>query len=155
MKKRRTKGEIEAEFERFVAQIEAFEVIFGPQMSPELAPHVVARRIKDTAGLSAAIEGCKQAINDLLEMVLDAPQEQQSIVDARLVRAGAPRLQSLLASRAKCISTILKRGALKTETEFYLLKEALINEHALMSSKQRQLAESMLARYEQSFGGVA
>ena len=62
------------------------------------------------------------------------------------------RLQTLLAGRTKSISTILKRKILKTETEFYLLKEALISEHAPISSKQRKLAESMLANYEQKLG---
>jgi hypothetical protein len=154
MRSRRTNAELEVEFDRLVAQIEAFEVLFGPLVSPETAPHVVARRIKATAGLSVAIQGCKVAINDALEIALDAPHEQQALVDARLVQAGAPRLHVLLAGRAKSIVAILKRGAVKTDTEFYLLKEALINESAPLSSNRRKRAQLMLAAYEDSSRGA-
>jgi len=151
---RRSPADLEADFERHLRILEALTVDLMEGLPPEVAPALSAQRIRAKLGLSAAIRGIKQAINDFLDPLQYASKEEARRINERLARAGAPRLEELLAAQAKTVRRILKQRQLNTEVEYYLVKEVVVNVASSLTADQRQLAEAMLDRFERGAPGA-
>jgi len=111
-----------------------------------------ARRIRSVAGYSAAMRGAKQALNDALEAYQYASADDVKAANSRLAAVGSPPLHVLLAARTKTVRRVLKQRQLNSETEYYLLREILLDAESELSADNRALGESMLEKYESIHG---
>ena len=94
--------------------------------------------------------GVRQGLQDLLEMSRDLPPQKVLLADSRLKAARAPTLSTMRSEVWRTIPKLIKRGRIKTESEYYLLVERLNNatEPELSQADRHQVAE-MVAEFEQ------
>jgi hypothetical protein len=104
-------------------------------------PSAIAEmRAKDKGSRS----GTMQAINDSLVLLGDS--ERRAIVDKELKRRGLPSVALLALAKSRKYTQILRRGTIRNETEFYLLKD-LVDE-PLLSEAERSKIAMILELYE-------
>jgi hypothetical protein len=99
-------------------------------------------------GVSRALAGLKQAVNDVLEGCEDFSPQQIAEADASLARAGAPTLTQLWQRRSRQYKAILRRGRLRNDTEFYLVSSILSDSASQVPSSERDMLGNMVASYE-------
>lgn len=99
-------------------------------------------------GGAIALRGAKMAVNDMLAMARDLSMAQVEALDQRLVAANAPRLSELLREKSGTISKLIARDRIKSDVEYYLLKEEVADESAPLSPAQREQAVRMLQEFE-------
>ena len=112
-------------------------------------PTNVGREILAQYGFSKALEGMRQAINDTLEDLPDLSPESIRELDAILQSGGVVTITEL---RRRCSSryrTILKRGALRNETDYHLVKNILDDVDSSIDAAERDHLCTMLLAFEQ------
>ena len=99
-------------------------------------------------GISRALTGLKQAVNDILEGCEDLTPEAIARADASLARVGAPTLSQLWQRRSRQYKAIVRRGKLRNDTEFYLVSSTLSDTASGVSGQEREMLGNMVASYE-------
>ena len=99
-------------------------------------------------GVSRTLIGLKQAINDVLETCEDFPPQQIAAADASLAKSGAPTITQLWQSRSRQYGAILRRGHLRSDTEFYLVSSILSDTASQVPASERSALDNMVASYE-------
>ena len=89
--------------------------------------------------------GMLQAINDSLLFVAN-PGEKKNAVDSELKRRGLPSIHKLAVARSKKHKAVLRRGSIRTDEEYYLLKN-LVDE-PLISQEERAEVAAILEAFE-------
>ena len=92
--------------------------------------------------------GARQAINDLLSQVVFMDATQRLAIERRLALHNLPSLGVLMASFRKQHEKILKRGKIRTEEEYYLVKEILDAVEFPVSKESRLRFAELLHDYE-------
>jgi hypothetical protein len=115
-------------------------------------PSVNLQVAEELFGKSKALEGARQAVNDALEETRRVSPEYLTRVDAALTEQGIVTLSELRRRYSRHYKAILKRGKVKDETEYYLLKGILDDGSANVTSDERSILQSMSDIYEQSLG---
>jgi hypothetical protein len=94
--------------------------------------------------------GLRQAVQDLLEMSRDFSPADVRAADAALAQKGAPTLSTLRSEIWSTIPKILRRGRIKTESEYYLIIERL-NDVAAdgLPPQDRDRLNAIVAAFEQ------
>ena len=105
-------------------------------------------RFESELGISRALTGLKQAVNDVLEGCGDFSPEQISQADASLSRAGAPTLTQLWQRRSRQYKVILRRGRIRNDTEFYLITSILADTTLQVPVLEQEVLGKMVASYE-------
>jgi hypothetical protein len=90
----------------------------------------------------------KQAINDTVEDLGDRPVEFLSKLDTALRENQIITFSEVRRRYAASYRRIVKRGHIKTETEYYLVRGILSDFSSLASESERSTLEAMLAGYE-------
>ena len=93
--------------------------------------------------------GVHQGLQDLLEMSKDLTPEKVRLADSQLKAAGAPTLSTMRSEIWRTIPKLIKRGRIKTESEYYLLVERLNNAADELSQADRHQVAEMVAEFEQ------
>lgn len=93
------------------------------EMPPEHHPIAVLAKM-EAAAPKRAHQGLVMAINDCLEMSAHFTQADVKTADANLNQAGLPTLSALRLRFWKRIQSVLKRGRIRTEIEYYAIKNA-------------------------------
>ena len=101
-------------------------------------------------GIPRALDGLKQAVNDVLEDCEDFSPEQIAEANASLTVAGAPTLTEMWRRRSRKYKAILRRGSLRNDTEFYLVNSIVSDTASEISEQDRETLGSMMASYESS-----
>ncbi|MEH6419835.1 hypothetical protein [Pseudomonas sp. CGJS7] len=104
--------------------------------------------IEQRFGRSRALSGLRQAIGDILEGVVDYRPERIARVDEALAQAGALTLSRLLARQSKVFRAILRRGKIRSDTEFYIVSAALSDTSIDRPESEISVLASMAAAYE-------
>ncbi|MFC3684668.1 hypothetical protein [Hydrogenophaga luteola] len=112
-------------------------------------PTTVGRRIVEEYGRSKALEGLKQAVNDTVEQLRDQPLEYIQRLDAELRERGIVTFSEVRRRYASSYKRILKRGNIKTETEYYIIAGVLADFSSFASSEERAVLDKLVAQYEQ------
>lgn len=99
-------------------------------------------------GVSRALAGLKQAVNDVLESCEDFSPEQISLADTSLSNAGALTLSQLWHRRSRQYKSILRRAQIRNDTEFYLVTSILSDTTSQASLHERETLNAMVASYE-------
>jgi len=98
---------------------------------------------------SDSFSGLKQAVGDLLEMTRDMTFQDKQEADAYLTERGAPTLTQMRREIWQLIPKILKRGKVRNDEEYYLLKERAISlDDPDMDDETRKVADQLLFEYE-------
>ncbi len=72
---------------------------------------------------SQSFEGVKQAASDLLADTRDATGDELAKIDGFLSQSNSPTLSEMRRRIWQSLPKVLKRGRIRNETEYYLLKE--------------------------------
>ena len=88
---------------------------------PPESPSEFLRKIEATS-LSNAKRGLQMAINDTIEEITDWSPQRIAEADAQLAAAGVFTLSELRKRYSKKYQAILKRGVIRNDTEFYIIK---------------------------------
>lgn len=115
---------------------------------PEFTLRATVERIAEQYGRSKALEGTKQAVNDVLEDLSDLAPEGLKVVDEALVAAGLVTLSALRRRYAASYRRVLKRGCIKTETEYYLVNGLVVDQASGISADEREKLQAMVSAYE-------
>lgn len=107
-----------------------------------------AARIVETYGKSKALEGLRQAVNDVIEELRDLTQESVAIVDNALRASGVRTLSDVRKSYSASYKKILRRGLIKTETEYYLVNGIVVDMASGATDEERATLQSMLDAFE-------
>lgn len=109
-----------------------------------------AEAIKRAEAISAsrAKKGVEAAINDVMEQTSDWRPDQVAAFDAELVDLGLTKFSSLRRQYSKRYLGILKRGSIRSLTEYYIVKGSFDSGSVEMGAGECERIESMLNAYE-------
>ena len=99
-------------------------------------------------GKSKALDGLKQATNDIVEELGNRPPEFLAQLDATLRDRGIITFSEVRRRYAAAYRRILKRGKILSETEYYLIRGIVSDFPGQASVAERVALEAMLAEYE-------
>ena len=99
-------------------------------------------------GVSRALIGLKQAVNDVLETCEDFSPQQIAAADSSLAKSGASTITQLWQGRSRQYRAILRRGHLRSDTEYYLASSILADTASQVPSSERIALDDMVASYE-------
>ena len=106
--------------------------------------------LEQNFSLSRALTGLKQAFNDILEDVEDLSPQQIAAADTSLRAAGSVTLTDLVNRRAKLHKSVLRRGEIRNDTEFYLVSSLLADTSRSLSDQDVSRLNSLVLAYESS-----
>jgi hypothetical protein len=93
-------------------------------LSPEERPDAVMRSLEQKS-LAIAREGLRMAIGDIIEETQYLGRDEVDRVDAALAAEGLPTLSQVRIEFWAKISGIIKRGKVRSETEYYALRNVV------------------------------
>ena len=105
-------------------------------------------KIETHLGAAQALSGLSQAVNDTLEMCEDWPPDLVSLVDQSLAQAGSPTLTNLRHRRSRKYKSILRRGRLRDDSEFYLVTGILSDTTIELPESEREVLDNLVGSYE-------
>jgi hypothetical protein len=97
----------------------------GLTLPPEIHPIYVLTQIQKEHGLANAKRGLMMGINDYVEDTANWRPDQVAEANAKLAAAGTFTLSEIRQRYSKKYLQILKRGVIRSETDYYLLKGIL------------------------------
>lgn len=113
-------------------------------------PANVASHIAATMGKSKALVGARQAANDVIESLQGFTQQQRVAFDAKLHEVGVVGLAEIRRRYSGQYKRILKRGVIRNETEFYLVRGILDSCTESLGQNDQAILSSLLLAFEQS-----
>ena len=140
--------------EQEYAELNAFLDFYSTHISKidpadPIHPTNVGKLIVAEYGKSKALEGLRQAINDTIEDSQDLSPQAIQELDAALRSAGIISLIELRRRYSRKYKSIVRRGTIRNETEYYLIKGILDGcTEALDATEVDQLG-TLLSAYEQ------
>ena len=143
--------EREWELEQLLAFLEFYQEHLRKKPSgptPDRTLRATVERIAGEYGRSKALEGTRQAVNDVLEELADLALESVKVVDEALVAAGLVTLSALRRRYAASYRRVLERGSIKTETEYYLVNGLVVDQASGVSADEREKLKAMVSAYE-------
>jgi len=94
-----------------------------------------------------ALQGLRQAINDCVEGSWHFDPAKVATLDVELINRGIITLSEIRRRYSRGYTKVLKRGRIRNDTEFYLLKN-VINDPTEKSPEERELLAKLLSDYE-------
>ena len=146
---RKMSPEREREYEELHAFLDFISThVSGIDPADPIHPTNVGKRIVAEFGKSKALEGLKQAVNDTVEGLGDKPADFISRLDAALRESRIITFSEVRRRYGSAYRCIIKRGHIRTETEYYLVRGILSDFSDLAPQTARDTLEEMLVRYE-------
>ena len=122
--------------------------VMGIDPANPIHPTNVGKRIVEKFGRSKALDGLKQAVNDTVEDLSDQPLEYIQRLDAALRGRGIITFSEIRRRYASSYKRILKRGKIKTDTEYYIVAGILADFSSIASDDERGILEKLASEYE-------
>ncbi|WP_404790778.1 hypothetical protein [Altericista sp. CCNU0014] len=142
--------ELEREYSELHAYLDFYSThVSGIDPNDPIHPTNVGIRIVAEYGRSKALDSLKQAVNDTVEELIDRPPEYVQKLDAALREEGLLTFSEIWRRYASSYKRTVKRGIIRTETEYYLVTGVLADYSSLVTEDECALLESLVARYEQ------
>ena len=98
--------------------------------------------------LSGAKQGLQEAINDIVEFTGNWHPEQVAEADAKFAAAGTFTLTEVRRRYSKKYLQLLRRGVIRKETEYYLLKGILDGGGMEPGATESEQIQTMLLAFE-------
>ena len=146
---RKMSPEREAEFKELSLFLEFFSTnVSGIDRTDPVHPSNCLVEIASLFGKSKALQGLKQAINDKLEETSIWDSDSVSRLDKKLREKGIISLSTLRTRYWSKYTSILKRGRIKNETEYHLIKGLECEFDNGITQEERDLLTELLMNYE-------
>jgi hypothetical protein len=147
--------QMSAEREREFVELHAFLDFYathvtGIDPTNPIHPTNVGKRIVEKYGRSKALDGLKQAVNDTVEDLSGKPIEYVQRLDEELRGRGIVTVSEVRRRYSSSFKRILKRGKIKTETEYYLIAGVLSDLSSIACDEERLVLDQLVAQYEQN-----
>lgn len=141
--------------EREYSELLSFVSIFATHVwnvdaADPVHPANVAEHTAATRGKAQALVGARQAANDVIESLQSFTQQQLAALDAKLHQAGSVTLAEMRRRYSRQYKAVLKRGSIRNDTEFYLVKGILDSCTESLSQDEQATLSSLLLAFEQS-----
>ena len=146
---KRTSDEVTREYVELNAFVDMYATHFL-RIDPlsENHPTNVGKQIVAAVGISKALVGLRQAVNDCLEGLQGLTPAEVQQLDAALRQAGIATLTELRRRHSRHYKAVLKRGAVRSETEHYMVKAVLDERTDALSATELATLDGMLLVYE-------
>jgi hypothetical protein len=115
-------------------------------LHPDKQP-IASLEALEKKSMKMAFNGLLQAINDCVEMSLHFDHTEVEKLDAQLRSRGIVTLSELRRRYSKSYAKIMKRGQIKNETEYYLVRNVLYDPTE-KAPEERRLLEKLISDYE-------
>jgi len=115
-------------------------------LPPDKQP-IASLEALEKKSMKMAFKGLRQAINDCVEMSLHFDHAEVEKLDSQLRSCGIVTLSELRRRYSKSYAKIIKRGQIKTETEYYLVRNVLYDPTEKVP-EERKLLEELISDYE-------
>lgn len=143
--------EKEVEYAELSAFVDVWATDFlGIEPTSEMHPSNVLVRIAAAESKAKALAGLRQAANDAVESLQDLTVAQVAALDAKLRLAGVITLSEMRRRHSRQYKGILKRGRVRSETEYYLVKGILDSCTDTLGPTDQVVLASMLLAFEQA-----
>lgn len=145
--------ERERELEELLAFLDFYvEVFVRPKLPAGSADLSTLRaevdRISREYGRSKALQGTRQAVNDVVEDLIHLNAEDVKLLDEVLQSADVLTLSEVRRRYSASYQRILRRGKIKTETEYYLVNGLVVDQTSALTPAERQSLQGMISAYE-------
>lgn len=110
-------------------------------------PTVVGVDIVREYGRSRALEGLRQAVHDIVEEAADLTPAEVTRLDTVFAEAGRMSVSEARRRYASMYKRVLKRGSIRSETEFYLATGVLADMTSSATAEERRSLEKMVAAF--------
>ncbi|MEJ1128410.1 hypothetical protein V9L20_12575 [Variovorax sp. CCNWLW225] len=131
----------------FICYVELFVPPTHRSHEPEHQPLAFLSNLEKTS-VSYAKKGLQMAVNDVVEMCSDWTPEQLAEADAKFSAAGTFTLSEVRRRYSKKYLQILKRGVIRSETEYYLVKGIIDGSGIEPGATESTQLQAMLNEYE-------
>jgi len=115
-------------------------------LPPDKQP-IASLEALEKKSMKTAFNGLRQAINDCVEMSLHFDHQEVEKLDSQLRSRGIVTLSELRRRYSKNYAKIIKRGQIKNETEYYLVRNVLYDPTE-KTPEERKLLEELISDYE-------
>jgi len=144
---------LSASQERERVELDAFLNFFSTHVSgiaPDdpVHPSNVGREITARFGAVKAFAGLRQAINDVIEETRPWSVDQVVALNAECAQRGLVTLSELCRRYSGRYKSIVKRGRIRSETEYYLLAGVVADQSQDSPMEERQKCQEMVITYE-------
>ena len=116
-------------------------------LAPEERPIAVLEQFEKSSA-SKATTGLRMAVNDLIEMSSHIKSSELAALDIDLAAAGLLTLTQARVKYSKKLVAILKRGVIRSEVEYYLLRGVVTVVSSGINEQNRNMAENLCHEYE-------
>ena len=139
----------EHEYEELLAYLSFFATnVMRVEPSSPVHPANAIKGIVEQFGKYKALIGLRQAINDTVEQMQGWNAQAVGVLDQSLQAANTLTASEVRRRYGSSFSKVVKRGSIKTETEYYLVAGIDNDVTSQVSAQQRLSLEHMLAAYE-------
>lgn len=115
-------------------------------LPPEKRPTATLEALEKKSA-KASSSGLRQAINGCIEMSFHLGPEEVTTLDEQLRDRGIVTLSELRRRYSKKYATIVKRGRIKSDTEYHLIRNVL-GDPTAKTTDEREVLENLVADYE-------
>ncbi len=112
---------------------------FSVLSNDDIHPTNVLMKIVDEFGKSKALQGLEQAINDSIEDTEGFNLNDVKKLDFELTSKGIVSLSTLRQRYWSKYRTIMKRGSIRNETDYYLVNGLLCDLSSNITEEERKL----------------
>lgn len=141
--------EREREFEELLAYVGHFAtVVWKVDAAAEIHPAKTIQRAVEQFGKSKVLAGLRQAANDTIEDTNNWSLEAMSDADAAFRSAGIVTVSEITRRYSANYRRIIKRGVIRSDTEYYLIHGVLIDQGNAVSGDERAHLQQLTEAYE-------
>lgn len=139
----------ECEFQELLAFVSFYMThVSGVTPTPTLSIETVCAGIIEQHGKSKALEGLRQAANDVIEELSGKRAAGVAALDEALHASGLITASEVRRRYASSYKRITKRGTIRNDTEYYLINGIVVDLASAISDEERATLQRLLDRYE-------
>jgi len=106
----------------------------------------------EVKGRRIPIAGLRQAAHDMVAWSRTVPAELTREADAHLKKRGSLTLTAMINRVSSIVPRVLKRGRIRNDEEFYVMKELLNDVAHGLAGRDRDRAEKLVGAFESRSG---
>lgn len=142
--------ERENEYNELLAYVGLFAtVVWRIDPASETHPANVIEGIVQQFGKSKALVGLRQAANDTIEETSNWNKEARAIADEGFRTAGVVTVSEITRRFSAGYRRTVKRGYIRSETEYYVINAILIDQGSAISGDERTYLQRIVEAYDE------
>ena len=139
----------EREFQELLAFVSFYTThVSGVTPTSTFSIQTVCAGIIEQHGKSRALEGLRQAANDIIEELSDKQATGVAALDEALRASGLITASEVRRRYASAYKRILKRGTIRNDTEYYLINGIVVDLGNGISDEEGLTLQRLLDSYE-------